>query len=33
MEWAMKKTGNNVSRAAGLLGLPRSTLRSKMKKN
>lgn len=33
IEWAMKKTDNNVSRAAELLGLPRSTLRSKMKKN
>ena len=32
IRWAMDQAQNNVSRAAQLLGLPRSTLRSKMKK-
>jgi len=30
--WAMKKAGGNVSKAASLLGLPRSTFRSKLEK-
>ncbi len=32
IEWALKQTGQNVSKAAELLGLPRTTLRSKMNK-
>ena len=32
IDWALKKANNNVSLAAELLGLPRSTLRSKMEK-
>jgi len=32
IEWALSRAGNNVSRAAELLGLPRTTLRSKMDK-
>jgi len=31
-EWAMKKANNNVSSAAEILGLPRSTFRSKLEK-
>ncbi|MEN8192473.1 MAG: sigma-54 dependent transcriptional regulator [Bacteroidota bacterium] len=31
-EWAMKKADNNVSLAAEMLGLPRSTFRSKLEK-
>ena len=30
--WAMRKAGNNISKAAELLRIPRSTLRSKMEK-
>ena len=30
--WAIKKAGGNVSKAASLLGLPRSTFRSKLEK-
>ena len=33
VEWAMRKANDNVSLAAKLLGLPRSTLRSKIAKN
>ncbi len=32
IEWALSRAENNVSRAAELLGLPRTTLRSKMDK-
>ena len=32
IEWAMKKANHNISRAAQLLQIPRSTLRSKMEK-
>ncbi len=32
ISWALQKTTNNISTAAKLLGLPRSTLRSKMEK-
>ncbi len=30
LEWALKTTNNNISSAANLLKLPRSTLRSKL---
>ncbi len=32
IEWALREAGNNISRAAELLRIPRSTLRSKMLK-
>jgi len=32
IEWAMKKAGNNISKASQFLKIPRSTLRSKMEK-
>ena len=32
IEWAMRKAGNNISKAAEFLKIPRSTLRSKMQK-
>ena len=32
IQWALKKAGNNISLAAKILGLPRSTLRSKIEK-
>lgn len=33
LQWALKKTSGNISAAAKLLDLPRSTLRSKLEKN
>ena len=33
INWAMSKADNNISKAARLLGLPRSTLRSKLEKH
>ncbi len=32
IEWAMRKAKGNITKAAGLLGLPRTTLRSKLEK-
>jgi len=33
LQWALAKSNNNISVAAKLLGLPRSTLRSKLEKS